>query len=140
MFEIICNDKIVGTAEVEKEGLYYRIQCVCTPPNMEIHRIYVSDGQRKRDLGICVPIGTNFALTTRIPTKYLNGENLRFFLVQQNAGAIPVETDMEFYDLDKLETARLQVTNGQAEVIIDSAQDQPDSDQSQEFQHKSEWQ
>lgn len=140
MFEIVCNEKIVGTAEVEKEGLYYRIYCECTPPNKEIHRILVSDGQSKQDLGICVPVGSNFTLTTRIPAKYLNGENLHFFLIQQNAEAIPVETDMEFQDLDKLETACLQITNGQVEVIIDSAQDQPGSDQSQESPHRSEWQ
>lgn len=140
MFEIVCNEKIVGTAEVEKEGLYYRIYCVCTPPNKEIHRILVDDGQCKRDLGICVPVGTNFVLTTRIPVKYINAENLQFTLIQQNAEAMPISTDMEFQDLDKLETARLQVTNGQVEVLIDSVQDQPDSDQIPEPPHRSEWQ
>ena len=140
MFEIVCNEKIVGTAEVEREGLYYRIHCVCTPPNKEIHRILVDDGQRKRDLGICVPVGTKFALTTCIPVKYLNGEDWNFLLIQQNADRIPVETDMEFHDLDRLETARLQETNGQFELLIDSVQDQPDSDQIPESLHRSEWQ
>ena len=134
MYDIMMDTKVVGQAEVMKEGLYYRFTCKCTPPNDAIHRIIVSDGSNTRDLGICVPTGKWFCLVCRIPIKYLPGDKMVFSLVSnaQNK-AVPVETDMPFPALDKLETAYLQ-KNG--EIVTDSTQDQPDSDPNQEFLHR----
>lgn len=134
MYDIMMNTKVVGQAEVMKEGLYYRFTCRCTPPNDAIHRIIVSDGNITRDLGICVPTGEWFCLVCRVPIKYLPGDKLEFSLVtNEQKNAVPVETDTPFPALDKLETAYLQ-KNG--EIVIDQAQDQPDSDPNQESQNK----
>lgn len=134
MYDIMMDTKVVGQAEVMKEGLYYRFTCKCTPPNDAIHRIIVSDGNITRDLGICVPTGEWFCLVCRVPIKYLPGDKLEFSLVTNaQKNAVPVETDTPFPALDKLETAYLQ-KNG--EIVIDQAQDQPDSDPNQESRNK----
>lgn len=135
MYDILMDTQVVGQAEVTKEGLYYRFTCKCTPPDDSVHRIFVSDGNNTKDLGICVPTGEWFCLVSRVPVKYLSGENLRFSLVPKEQRGVPVKTGGAFSHLDKLETARLQEINGMSEIIIDPVQDPQDSDPSQESPH-----
>lgn len=137
LYDIMMDTKVVGQAEVIKEGLYYRFTCKCTPPNDAVHRILVNDGVHTRDLGICVPTGEWFCLVCRVPVKYLTGEKLVFTLApNEKRTAVPVETDTPFPALDKLETAYLQENADSTEIVIDPAQDQRDSDLSQESQNK----
>lgn len=136
MFEILCESVVVGSAEMKREGLYYKIHCTCTPPNDRIHRITVSDGTTVRDLGICVPSGTKFTLTARLPMKCFQSEKLSFALVTQDRTGTPVSDGAPFDRLDDLEAARLQITDGQPEIIIDSVPDPQDSGRSQEYPNR----
>ncbi len=138
MYDILMDSKVVGQAEVIKEGLYYRFSCKCTPPDESIHRIVVSDGNNTKDLGICVPTGEWFCLVSRVAVKNLPGVNLQFTLVSKDKKetAVPVATDEPFPHLDKLDSAHLLETEEKTEIIIDPAPDPQDSDPSQEFPHK----
>lgn len=83
----------------------------------------VSNGDDVRDLGICVPSGTVFTLTARVPVRQMQGSKLRFSLVAGNSSksvqTVPVINGEPFPHLDKLESARLQDTGGQTVIIID---------------------
>ena len=138
MYDIYADTQVVGHAEVLKEGLYYRFVCKCTPPSEGIHRILVSDGNSTRDLGICVPVGEWFCLATRVPIKFLSEDKLEFSLVpkEKQALIVPVETNKPFPELDKLELARLQETDGKTVIVIDQLPSQQDSDPSQESRNK----
>lgn len=136
MYHIYMNGESVGKAIVEKEGLFYKITCACIVPDKDFYRIRVDDGKTSRDLGICVPNGDEFVLTSRVPVKFLTGETLSFTLVPRTAEtAVPVATGETFDYLDKLESARLQNTNGQTEIVIDSVPDQQDNGQNPEYQN-----
>ena len=123
MYDILLDAVPVGKAEVQTEGLYYKFFCNCTLPDSGIYRVAVSDGNATKDLGICVPTGSRFALTARIPAKYLKGERLTFTLIPNNTAKrrteIPVATGRPFEQLEKLETARLSFANGQPVIVID---------------------
>lgn len=138
MYDIYMGTQIVGQAEVIKEGLYYRFSCKCTPPDEGVYRIKVSDGYNTKGLGICVPAGEYFCLVTRVPTKYLSGEELEFSLIPKDDQVltVPVASNEPFAELDKLESARLQETDGKTELIIDPIPLQQDSGPSQESPHK----
>lgn len=136
MYSILFDNIPVGRAEVKKEGLYYKFVCTCTPPNKEVHKVKVFDGETEIDLGICVPIEQEFTVITRIPIKRLKGDRFSFRLVSGFNKGIPVATGKQFEYLHKIEAARLQTTNGQPEIIIDSSLNQQDSDPSQEYQNK----
>lgn len=138
MFEILYDQSVVGEAEMVKEGLYYKIKCTCMLPESGIHRIVVNDGETLRDLGVCVPVGDKFVVNVRIPTKYIKGKNLKFYLVSDKNKGIVVATGMPFSQLDNLESARLQIANGQTEIIIDSVPDPQDSDPNPEHPQISE--
>ena len=119
MYQITWNGKQVGQAQAEREGLYYKFTCVCDFSDDEIHRIIVSDGKTVVKLGVCIPDGDKFCLSTRVPVKYLTGGDLCFTIESDCVSGFPVFSGKPFAHLDKLETARLQITNGQASIIID---------------------
>ena len=127
MFEIYMGTKAVGTARVSREGLYYRFDCTCKPPDSSLYRIWVTDGTGETDLGICVPDGGVYTLTKRLPVKGFRGETFSFSLrrnEEKKAPPIPLEM---------LEQAVL--CNGQI-LIKDPIPAQPDSDPSPEYPHK----
>lgn len=137
LYDIYVDTQVVGQAEVIKEGLYYRFSCKCTPPDEGVYRIIVSDGENTKDLGICVPTGEWFCLVSRVPIKYLPGERLEFTLIPKDKQekVVSVATDEPFADLDKLDSAHLQQSNGKTEIIIDPIPGQQDSDPNQESPH-----
>lgn len=138
MYDIMMDGISVGQATVEKEGLYYCFACTCIPQKEGVHRIHVCDGENVRDLGICVPDGNVFRLSTRIPVKYFCDGNWSFVLsdTPRIEKVVPVKEDEPFSYLEQLNTARLQNTNGQPEIILPTVQDQPDSGLSQEYPNK----
>lgn len=119
MFDIYLNSAVVGSADVKRKGLYYYINCSCKPPSNEIHRVIMCDTSYRKDLGICVPLGNVFTLSAHIPIKYFQGDEFTFELVRESKEEYVITNDMHFAHLDKLETARLYVANGQSRLIID---------------------
>ena len=137
LYQINWNGTTVGTVKAFKEGLYYRFDCVCRPVTGGIHRIFVSDGHKEINLGICAPAGQDFALNTRIPSKYLHSENFMFYLVpKREDGMIPVKEGMSFSCLNKLDNACIKNVNGMMYIVINQSQGQQDSDQNQEHPNK----
>lgn len=140
MFEIFDKKTCVGSAQIQQEGMYYRICCTCKIPKDGIHRIIVSDGENEVDLGICVPSGEKFMLTSRIPMKRLKGESRTFQLVKQGESRtnaeekreVPVAAGKPFPNLDELENAYFKNDDGNPVVVINPIQGQPGSDQNQE--------
>lgn len=118
-FEITLNGKPLGTATVEKQGLYYRISCRCLLPDRKIHTIWVrwSDGSRK--LGVCVPEGQYFCLDTKVPTKYfpLTGLSLEIDYQAENE-FFPIDTQKPFIHIDKLEQSRFDIRDDQPGLVI----------------------
>ncbi len=119
MYDVLYNNIPIGYAKAEKVGLYYNFLCKCKFPNNEIYRIKVSDGAKERMLGVCVPEGNYFVLKTRIPVKELQSEVLCFTAEMRTENGISVVSGESFLYLDKLETARLQISNGQPRIIIE---------------------
>ena len=140
MYSVMWHGKPVGYATVEKEGLYYKLKCFCQPEQKRYYRIKVNDCCTEIDLGICVPSGAGFTLTTRVPVRKLNKDQLKFVLVDHCAinapQIIPIINDSPFPWLDRLISARFQYRNGKAAVVIDPVQDQWDNGQNQEPQKK----
>ena len=136
----MIGTQVIGKAEVAQEGLYYSFRCICTPPDRSLYRIFVSDGSYTKDLGMCVPNEDKFSLITRVPKKYLPGQNLSFTLMpneskESKAIHTPIADNEPFEYLEKIEAAQLQEVDGQTEIVIPAVQDQQDSDPTPEPSH-----
>ena len=83
-YEIFYDKQCVGTATMKREGLYLCFSCRCRLPDNGLYRIHVTDGDRRGDLGICVPMDDNFGMDKKLPAKGLGEGILRFELLPKD--------------------------------------------------------
>ena len=121
-YQIFRGVEPVGTVQVEKQGLYYQFSCRCTLRGATMQRIMVACGERKVDLGICVPMGDVFGIDRRVPCKQLGEGKPEFFLIPRvgRAGGkfVPVYPEEPFAYMAKLKDAYLEVRCGQAGIVL----------------------
>ena len=139
LYQIIWNGHSVGTVEVLMEGMFYKFYCRCYLPQKGIYSVIVTDGNNSCNLGICVPTGMEYVCVSRVIRNALNEKRLSFILKNNDEkSGIPIATGKAFAYLDKINTARLHIANGQPEIVIDPVQDQRGSGRSQGYRNKSE--
>ena len=121
-YNIYSLEKIVGTASVKKEGLYFLISCRCTFPMKGIYKIDIFSGGRTLHLGTCIPEGDTFVLQKRISVRSLAGEDLRFEINSsrnnQREEFICVATDKPFPCIGKLRAGKLIKQNGESFIYF----------------------
>ena len=121
-YEIRRGNEAVGTATVEKQGLYYRICCRCKVSGEGMRRIVVTCGKQREDLGICVPVEGGFGLNKKIPCKRFGAGKPEFLLLPKYPGVqgkfVPVYPDEPFAYMTRLKSAFLEVRDGQSGIVI----------------------
>ncbi len=116
-YPITFDTRAVGSACVERQGLYYRITATCKIPNK---RLRVSCGKMQKDLGLLVPDGT---VTVRIAVRELGEGTLAFEAFSPIAGEFyPIHPEKPFEHLQKLPDACFAVENGQPGIALGSVQ------------------
>lgn len=122
LYDIYLGNEVVGTAEVERQGLYYRFSCRCRFSGSTIYRIFVSCHGHRENLGIPVPIGGVFGLDTRVAVKHLGEGEFRFQALPKHTSApsqfIPIYPEEPFAYIARLQNAFLEIRNGQPGVIL----------------------
>ena len=122
IYEIRRGNDVVGTAQVVKEGLYYRFSCCCRISGEGMRRIVVSCGKVREDLGICVPMGAYFGLEKKVPCKRLGTGTPEFQLLPKYPGVqgdfVPVYPDEPFAYMSRLKGAFLEIRDGQPGIVI----------------------
>lgn len=116
LYDVRFEDKCVGQVRVQKEGLYYRLNClVKAPTSSKYHLMGIWENQQ-RDFGLCIPDGDNIGMITRIPIKNFAGDAVAFELKDCNtkivSNFIPLSTQEPFAALDRLEYAYLECRDG----------------------------
>ena len=121
-YEVRLGADTVGTATVEKQGLYYLFSCRCRLNGATMQRIMVACGGNQVDLGICVPMGGSFGLDKKVPCKYLGEGEPEFFLTPRPGSGggkfVPVYPEEPFSYMSKLKDAYLEIRNGQQGIVI----------------------
>lgn len=121
-YEIRRGNETVGTATIEKQGLYYRICCRCKVSGEGMRRIVAICGKQREDLGICVPMDGDFGLDKKIPCKRFGTGTPEFSLLPKYpdmAGKfVPVYPDEPFAYMTRLKDAYLQIRDGQPGIVI----------------------
>ena len=128
LYDIYQDEKKIGKAEVSREGLYYRFRCNCDLPEGKIYRLTVTCGGKTENLGIPIPYGDSFWLSTRLPVSKFSGDEPHFAaLPKENKNWIPVSVDMPFPHISQLSSATLEERNGEMGLLI-SEEEKQDSD------------
>lgn len=107
IFDVTRDGQAVGTVQVKKEGLYYRISCRCRVADTEIHRLYA--GREK--IGVLIPERGELTLETRVAAKRLRKDCV--FSLDESMGVfVPIHLGETFDCLDKLRSGRLGFREG----------------------------
>ena len=132
--EIRYGGKNVGTVQISREGLYYRFECRCKFQEEGIYRLYALSAEKKAYLGVCVPIGDVFGITTRIPVNKLGTGNVCVAVeTKPNEKVFPVDQEKPFPGIEELDRAVLCPDGIRFKA---KSPDRQDNDQSREHQHK----
>lgn len=71
-YPITAEGKNIGTAYITAQGLYYEVRCICKMQQGVLH-IEADCGNRRENIGICVPMDGKMVISTKIPQKKLSG-------------------------------------------------------------------
>ena len=116
-FGVYFGDKRIGTARVERQGLYYHVSCRCELSGEGMYRLEVSGGEKLVDLGILVPEEKGFGLRTRFPVSRIGEGELRFALIPRHDKLegrrfVPICPEEPFRYLERLKDAFLETQEG----------------------------
>ena len=121
-YEIRLGSAVVGNAEVEKQGLYYRFSCRCRLTGKTMYRIVVSCGAGQVDLGVCIPMEGQFGVDRKLPCKHFGEGPPSFLLLPKHqcprGKFVPVYPEEPFAYMSKLKDAFLEIRDGQAGIVI----------------------
>ncbi len=133
-YPIYLGEDDVGTALVNREGLYYRIKCTCHLSGDVPLRI-TACAEHAVDLGLCILDGDLSGLEVRIPMKRLGEGKLQFFIKTQHKKLpenwFPISPEEPFHYIKRLKDAYLVVNDGSPGIAIrnlNQFQDPPDND------------
>lgn len=122
VYEIMLADQCIGTAEVKKEGLYYRFHCRCMLSGEIMYQLVVMCAENKYNLGILVPVEDKFGIDTSLPIKKFGDGDFSFFVTPRHPDIgnkfIPIRADEPFSYLEQLNSAYLDVQNGVIGIAI----------------------
>ena len=121
-YPILRGGESIGQACVEKKGLYYHFSCRCDLSGEVIYRLTASCGEKCENLGVPVPDGGEFMLTTLIPVSRLGQGEITVRAVPKHGKLegkfIPISPDEPFNYLRQLENAVFEKRNGQPGILL----------------------
>ena len=131
-YSILFGGETIGEAIVKKQGLFYRIHCLCRISGSVPFRIAVR-GDREVDLGLCVPMDHDFGLNTSIPISKVGNGKLEFWARPKHTvkklDCVTVSPDEPFSYLAKLKDAYWVSRNEIAFNLAQKSPNLPDNDQ-----------
>ena len=133
-YPVLLGEDPVGTAEAVRQGLYYRITCRCVLTGEVMYQVTARGESGEENLGLLVPEGEAFCLTTRVPAKRLPGQTLSFRAVprgtERKTFFAPIYPEEPFAYISRLKEAFLERRGGQVGVRIPQETGPQDSDPS----------
>ena len=122
MYEVFEDEKMVGTVEATREGLYIHFSCRCRPVHREMIRLWMICGEQEIDLGLCVPMDGAFGTEKRIPARQCGPGEPRFCLRHKDdtrrGEFIPLSPEEPFQYIHRLETAFLEKRGTRLGIVI----------------------
>ena len=121
-WSVYFENKVVGTCRIWKEGLYYRFHCRCDKVTETVVRLLLQCGDTTVDLGILIPVDSQFGLEKKLAVRNVPAGEPRFSIKvlseQSNERFIPVREDGKFDALSNLENGRFGKQAGIVGVFL----------------------
>ena len=130
-YSVLSGDETIGKVFVQRQGLYYRIQCRCSITGTVKYKLVAKCGGNVVDLGLCIPYRDGFGMDTSVPIKRLGEGELIFHLKPKHNETkgefIPVSPEEPFGYIQKLQQAHLAQQDGLVGIAVNEDQNSKDS-------------
>lgn len=121
-YDIFLGNEKAGQATLERQGLYYKIECRCHLSGTVRFHVAVKGDKEETNLGLLIPGDGGFYLRTSVAVKKLGSGNLRFCLIPVHPKVdgmfVPLRPDEPFAYLARLKEAVLQRSNGEWGLVL----------------------
>ena len=121
-YEVLFGADVVGTVCVHQIGLYTQFECQCTFSKDDLYRIVAKHKAGQINLGICIQEGDFYVINTKIPTKYIGYNDLKFCALVESevddATFVPVTTDARFGYIADIMHAKFCVREGRKGLLL----------------------
>ena len=122
MYRLCLGCDEIGTVDIQKNGLYYRVNCRCRLSGHIVYCLVATSDTGKVNLGILVPENGFFCLRTSLPVKKLSVQNLKFTVepkhLQEDQLFVPIRAEEPFLYLERLHNAYLRTKGMQTGVVF----------------------
>ena len=122
IMNVSLDQRVVGTVEMQKKGLYYQLCCRCKLPAGKIYRLKAVCEHNTVDLGICVPFEDDFGVDKSVPVKCFDTKIVSFYLFansgETNDIFIPLETEKPFSNLQNIMDAKFERRDGVPGLLL----------------------
>ena len=120
IYDVWDGQRKAGTVQVEQQGLYYHFFCRCSTERPEMLRLWMGQGNREVDLGLCVPVDGGIGTEKRIPVKQCGQGVPCFFLRSQSIRKkfIPLSPEEPFRYIHRLGNAYLEQRGNLVGIVI----------------------
>lgn len=119
---IILDNKVIGSAQIIRCGLYLRFRCDCELPDDSMYRLWITGIEEAINLGILSPYNGRFVLDKKIAVNRIGyGEiSLRALPVNQKSSVkfIPLNSNAPFQYIEQLYTAKFGFDDDIAGIYI----------------------
>ena len=116
-YKIYLDGESVGTAVVERQGLFYYIACFCNLPIGNRYDIKIATASDVINLGLYVP---NYHIKSRIPVKKIGESGFQFQVVRraETERIYPAFEGKQFPYISKLPQASLRQNDSGTYILI----------------------
>lgn len=119
VYEVWLKDMIAGEVLITREGLYYRFLCTVRLPKESRYHLVAYSEVKNVDLGLCIPQGEIFVLSTKIPIKRFDNCRYRYILTAKaEKQVIPIFENQPFTHLNRLPDSYFSVENNVPVIIM----------------------
>jgi len=119
-YDVCFNDRVIGTTEIIKRGLYYHITCKCSLEE-GVYRVFAQSENGTVLIGVFYPKDGCYEIDKMVSIKSL-GTNIHSFCINpvktQRCSFYKVHPDQPFAELWQIEKARFAIENGQIGIHI----------------------
>lgn len=127
-YPIYMNQNVVGKAQVEQEGLYYRVRCTCDVSANSTYRICADSEAGIFNVGICTPKGNQLIADKRVAIKYISADDLSFHAISDDK-IKRIICEQPFSELSKLQAGRMIEIGAEVGILFtDQFPGPPDND------------
>lgn len=118
---VSLNGERVGTAVLQRHGLYYRLNCRCNSTTNEMMQLMMKTKGTLENIGLLIPNSNMLEIRTMFPAKRIGDETPTFFLQARSGDACQfyaVDPQTPFIHLEVLDAAVFAIRNGQIGVEL----------------------